>query len=99
MAARLKTAAARLYSEDNSEVRMPVCISQELEAAKAAADEQQRSHSADAEARQQLQKTLDERAAALDAAQQVPFAYACAGRLRWQPVHMSYAPPIFWHGQ
>ena len=43
--------------------------SQELEAAKAAADEQQRSQ---LEARQQLQLMLDERAAALDAAQQVP---------------------------
>ncbi len=46
-------------------------MSQELEAAKAAADEQQRLQTADAEARQQLQHTLDERAAALEVAQQV----------------------------
>ena len=46
-------------------------IPQELEAAKAAADEQQRSQSANAEARHQLQRTFDERAAALEVAQQV----------------------------
>jgi hypothetical protein len=80
------------------ELLTPSVIVQEMEDAKAAADEQQRSQTADAEARQQLQRTLDDRSAALDAAQQVPppalqscwfvappvklYAYV------WQPVYL-----------
>jgi hypothetical protein len=70
------------------------CLStmpQELEAAKAAADEQQRSQSADAEARQQLQRMLDERAAALEVAQQVAhLSLWFLARCIWQLVQMSF---------